>query len=90
MNEILTFTADEVTPPRAAVFENQGIPAEAVVQEGVDELYRKALVLFVEAADCAGISSQISQGAMRPKHRSGIFSVEPTTWPCLPSQSGNG
>ncbi|MHC4697624.1 MAG: vitamin B12 dependent-methionine synthase activation domain-containing protein [Planctomycetota bacterium] len=61
MSETLTFTIDEVTPPRAAVFENQGIPAETVVRDGVDALYEKALALFAETADCTGVLAEISQ-----------------------------
>ncbi|MFQ5591635.1 MAG: vitamin B12 dependent-methionine synthase activation domain-containing protein [Phycisphaerae bacterium] len=55
MSEILTFTIDEAVPLRDEVFAAQGIPAGAVVEQSVDELYRRALDLFARAADAAGI-----------------------------------
>ncbi len=60
MSEIHTFTVDKMTPPRDAVFENQGIPPGAPVDQRVVALYDDAVDLFMQTADCMGIISEIS------------------------------
>jgi hypothetical protein len=61
MNEILTFSTDETRPDRAAVFENQGIPAGAGVTQDVEALYEAALRLLNELATPRGIVAPISK-----------------------------
>ncbi|MFH0981649.1 MAG: vitamin B12 dependent-methionine synthase activation domain-containing protein [Planctomycetota bacterium] len=60
MTELLTFSAAQVTPDRAAVFETQGLPAGQEVPEGTETLYTAAIDLFAEAAAPVGILSEIS------------------------------
>ena len=61
MNEIITSTAEEVAPARAAIFENQGIPEGEVVNEEVEAIYGQALALFAEVAEPVGILATISK-----------------------------
>jgi len=61
VSEILTFSTDETRPDRAAVFENQGIPAGAGVSQYVEGLYDAALRLLAEVAVPRGIVAQISK-----------------------------
>lgn len=61
MNEIIRPSADEVTPARVAVFENQGIPEGEVVSREIDLLYTKALGLFAESAEPVGVLADISK-----------------------------
>ena len=61
MNETVTSTAEEVTPARAAVFENQGIPEGEVVSEEIEAIYGQALALFAKVAEPVGILSTISK-----------------------------
>jgi hypothetical protein len=61
VSEILTFSTDETRPDRAAVFENQGIPAGASVTRDVEALYEAALRLLGELATPRGIVAPISK-----------------------------
>ena len=61
MSEILTFSADETKPDRAAVFENQGIPAGAGVTQDVEALYEAALRLLREVATPRGMFTEMSK-----------------------------
>ncbi len=61
MSEILTFSADETKPDRAAVFENQGIPAGAGIPQDVEALCDAALRLLGEVATPRGILAQVSK-----------------------------
>jgi len=61
MSEILTFAPDELKPDRAAVFENQGIPAGTGVSQDVEALCDTALRLLAEVATPRGILAQISK-----------------------------
>ena len=61
MNEIVTSTAEEVTPARAAVFENQGIPEEEVVSQEVEAIYGQALALFADVAEPVGVLANITK-----------------------------
>ncbi|HUU96952.1 MAG TPA: vitamin B12 dependent-methionine synthase activation domain-containing protein [Phycisphaerae bacterium] len=61
MSEILTFSTDETRPDRAAVFENQGIPAGAGVTQDVKALYDAALRLLGEVAAPRGMFTEMSK-----------------------------
>jgi len=63
MTETFTFTPDDVTPSRAAVFENQGIPANSRVPEPIEALYGEAVGLLAEAAAPVGILAGIPAAA---------------------------
>jgi len=61
MTEILTYSAADVRPSRAAAFENQGIPSDKAVPEVIDALCTTALELLSEVAAATGILSEISK-----------------------------
>lgn len=61
MNEILTFSADELTPDRGAVLENQGVPAGIPVPAEVEAVCTTALALLLKVAAPAGILREISE-----------------------------
>jgi len=66
MRQLLTFTADEIVPPRAAILSNQGVPRDAaservqgLVEEGIRRFMARAepqaVVEDIAAADFADI-----------------------------------
>jgi hypothetical protein len=61
MNEILTFSADELRPERSAVLENQGIRPGQVVPASIDKLCTRALDLLIEVAAPTGVVSEVPQ-----------------------------
>jgi hypothetical protein len=60
MSEIVTFSTEEMTPDRAAVFENQSIPLDAAVSRGVEALFERALRRLADSATPRGLYSEIS------------------------------
>ena len=60
MTEVLTFTADELTPPREAVLENQGVPTGGAVTAEVDKLCARAVDRLAELAAPTGIVGEIT------------------------------
>ena len=61
MSEIITFTAESVAPARNAVFQNQGIPPDAVVSSDIEDLLLAARGLFMETAKAVGILAEVSR-----------------------------
>jgi hypothetical protein len=66
MNEILTFSTDELQPERAKVLENQGLPAGQVVPTSIDTLCTDALDLLSQVAAPTGVMAEISRGDFEP------------------------
>jgi hypothetical protein len=62
VTEILEFTASQVAPNRGAVFEHQGIPADAALSDQVEDLYSGAQDKLLETAHPRGVLSEISEG----------------------------
>jgi hypothetical protein len=60
MNDILTFSPDEVIPDRQAAFDNQGIPGHADVSAEVEELHARALELLAETASPVGVVAALT------------------------------
>lgn len=61
MNEILTFSTDEVRPARPAVLENQGIGPGRNVPAKIERLCANALDLLCEVAAPIGVVSEIAK-----------------------------
>jgi hypothetical protein len=61
MSEILEFSKEELTPARAAVLGNQGIPTGVFVPAEIDGLCTAALDLLSEVAAPAGVLREISK-----------------------------
>ena len=60
MSEIITSSADAVTPDRAAVFETQGIPADRPVSGEIEGLYTAASRLLADTAAPVGLIAEIT------------------------------
>ena len=69
MSEFLTVSPDEVTPTRAAVFENQGIPPEASVAPDVEGVYGRAFELFAGSVAPRGLLWEISKTEFETVYR---------------------
>lgn len=69
MSEILTFSADELTPSRAAVLENQGIPVGKAVSAEVVRLCDAAFGLLLEFAEPTGVLHEISRPEFETVYR---------------------
>jgi hypothetical protein len=78
MTEIITSSADQVMPERAAVYENQGIPVEGPVKGETERLYTAALAQFVKIAAPVGILSAITKADFEVAYR-GEGQNEPST-----------
>jgi len=61
MNEILTFSTDELRPEQPAVLQNQGIRAVPELPASVRTLCANALDLLCEVATPTGVVSELSQ-----------------------------
>ena len=60
MNGKVTFSINEATPEREAVFALQGIPAEAAVPKRIERLCDAALGLLAENSEPVGLFREIS------------------------------
>lgn len=60
MNVTLTFPAGEAAPDRQAVYDNQGIPGDAVVSAEIEALYARAIELLTETATPAGVVAEVT------------------------------
>ena len=61
MNETLTFSVEGALPSRAAVYENQGIPAGTSVSSEVEALFAAATALFRKVAAPVGILAEVTR-----------------------------
>ncbi len=61
MNETLTFTLEQALPDRDAALQNQGIPPGTPLQAETEALFKRAMTLFAELANPAGIFADISK-----------------------------
>lgn len=79
MTETITFSTEEVTPNRTAVFKNQGIPADKAVQtRRIETLYAAVRDIFAEVAAPVGILSEIAKADFEVVYR-GEGANEPRT-----------
>lgn len=69
MAETREYTAGDVQPTRAAVFENQGIPVDGQPREDIETLYTSAMGLLTEVGLPVGVWAEISAADFETVYR---------------------